>query len=224
MNTGDQTHRRSIRVRGYDYRLPGAYFVTICTHEKAYLLGEIIDGTLRYSRVGLVAKECWAEIPGHFPRVQLDAHVIMPNHLHGILVFTGIPEKGTPWRAPTTLVSGMSARAPTTPVSGMPRRAPTSATFGKPASGSLATIINLFKASVTKQVRKTCVLTGRDEPPIIWQRNYYEHIIRNERSLNKIREYVCQNPARWQFDPENPARTETRSVDEIAGINGLDWD
>ena len=78
-------HRRSIRLKEYDYTQPGAYFITICTHDRAGLFGEIVDGEMRLNDCGRVAEQCWLDIPSHFPHAELDAFVIMPNHVHGIL-------------------------------------------------------------------------------------------------------------------------------------------
>jgi REP element-mobilizing transposase RayT len=135
----------------------------------------------------------------------------MPNHLHGIIVIGGDtpPERtGTPWRVPTTV-----------------RRE----AFGKPVPGSLATLLRLFKQAVTVQVRAHASACDRVPPEFVgarhgvplqvWQENFFEHIIRNEKELNRIREYICNNPLRWPSDSENPAR-DPDAVDEIEDIFG----
>ena len=86
-------HRRSIRLQGYDYSLLGAYFVTICTQNRVCLFGEIADGKIVLNNAGKIAKQCWLEIPNHFPNVSLDQYVIMPNHVHGIIIINGNDDK-----------------------------------------------------------------------------------------------------------------------------------
>ena len=176
----DRHHRRSIRLKGYDYTQPGAYFVTLCTHDRAHWFGEVVDGEMRLNDA-----QCWRDIPAHFPHVKLDAFVIMPNHVHGILWivdndvgaknFSPLPLPPSPPHQPTS---------PPSPPHG------TSKTIGSVVRG--------FKIGVTKWFRQnTTVYT-------VWQRNYYEHIIRNEESLDRIRQYIANNPLRWAFDRENP--------------------
>jgi len=223
--------RRSVRLKGYDYASPGWYYVTICTHDRSFLFGEIVESQMRRSGTGEIAQECWNEIPQHCPRATLDASIVMPNHLHGIIVIGGdTPSErtGTPWRAPTKSASppgGDTPRGRDTPW-----RVPTNVrreAFGKPVPGSLATLLRLFKQAVTVQARahaRACggvppeFLGARHGVPIeIWQDGFYEHVIRNEKELNRIREYICDNPQRWPHDSENPAR-DPDAVDEIEDI------
>ena len=207
--------RRSVRLKGYDYASPGWYYVTICTHDRNFLLGEIIESQMRPSSTGEIAQNCWNEIPRHCPCATLDASIVMPNHLHGIIVIGGDtpPERtGTARRVPMTV-----------------RRE----AFGKPVPGSLATVLRLFKQAVTVQVRAhasacDCVppefVGARHGVPLqVWQDGFYEHIIRNEKELNRIREYICNNPLRWAYDSENPAR-DPDAVDEIEDILGAEDD
>jgi len=159
----DQTNfpkRKSPRLVGYDYAREGAYSITVCTHERINHFGQITNGIMYLNAIGMIVNTCWNEIPIHYPSVELDAFVIMPNHLHGILVFDD-------------LVS-VSAH-----------------------SRSLGVIVSTFKAAVTRRIAK---LTLTEPPTRLWQRNYYDHIIRNEADLNRIREYVMSNPERWQED------------------------
>jgi REP element-mobilizing transposase RayT len=175
--------RRSVRLRNYDYRAAGAYFVTVCAAGRGCLFGEIADGATRFSPDGERVLCCWQEVPRHFPTVELDEWQLMPNHLHGILVIT----RGPPSQASSDLHEPQTDR----------RRAPS------PRAGSLAVIVGSFKAAATRAIR------GRLGQPsaAVWQGNYYEHVIRNEDSLNRIREYVATNPLRWELDRENPSRT-----------------
>jgi putative transposase len=162
----DIHHRRSIRLRGYDYTSGGAYFVTANTHARECLFGQIAGGELDLNAYGQIALECWLDIPTHCPQADLDAFIVMPNHIHGIVV----------------LVDD-AARSSLTPVQER---------FGKPVAGSLPTIVRLYKAAVTRRVNELRDALGMP----IWQRNYYEHIIRDDESLNRIRAYIVSNPLR----------------------------
>ena len=166
--------RRSIRLQGYDYSRPGAYFVTVCTRNRKCLFGEIIEGRMVLNDYGKVVAMAWDAIPRHFPDVEIDMFQIMPNHVHGIVVISA--GRGTACRAPT-----------------MER-------FGKAVYGSLATIIRSFKSAVTKYINELRNTPGAK----LWQRNYYDHIIRNEDELDRIRRYISDNPAKWKLDRENP--------------------
>lgn len=161
-------HRRSIRLRDYDYAHAGAYFVTICVDKKERVLGEIANNELRLSTMGNIVRECWNNISEHFHHVELDEFVVMPNHLHGIIV----------------IVDGHVGARHASPLQNARARG-----TGK---GSLGAIIGSFKASSSKQAGIT-----------LWQRNYYEHIIRNERELESIREYIFNNPFKWADDEYN---------------------
>jgi REP element-mobilizing transposase RayT len=132
---------------------------------------------MRLNALGNIAFTCWQAIPAHFPHVELDAFVVMPNHLHGILVIS------------ETLVRARHCRAPTTEQ------------FGKPVPGSIPTVIRTYKAAVTKRINLICNTKGTS---LIWQRDFYEHISCDEESLHNIRQYIVENPWRWAEDPENP--------------------
>ncbi len=169
MNHG-RHHRRSVRLKGYDYAQAGAYFVTICTRDRACLFGDVVDGQMRVNDCGQVVVDSWLWLPGQYPHVDLDEWVVMPNHLHGIMILTGPDGRGGSRTAPTK--------------------------NHKP----IGRLIGAFKTVSTK-----CLNTMRSTPGLpVWQRNYYEHIIRNEESLHRIRQYIVGNPARWEEDPENP--------------------
>ena len=169
--------RKSLRLSGYDYSQPGAYFVTICTFRNQNLLGEIHNREMFLNDAGRIVEKTWLEIPEHFLIAGLDSFVVMPNHIHGILVLVEMGSRGTACRAPTER-------------------------FGKPVPDSLPTIIRSFKSAATRRFnifRNTTGLT-------LWQRNYYEHIIRSEESLFRIRKYIVENPLCWEEDPENSNR------------------
>ncbi len=181
-------HRRhSIRLRGYDYSQAGAYFVTVCTQNRECLFGEIADGEMRLNDAGKIVRDEWLRTGDIRPNVELDAFAVMPNHFHGIIILH--PDcRGTLQRAPTV------ERAPTM------QRVPTVEQFGKSTSNTVPTIVRLFKSASTKRINELCHTPGVS----VWQRNYYEHIIRNNESLYKIREYIVNNPMQWALDRENP--------------------
>ena len=166
-------HRHSLRLKKYSYSMPGAYFITICTYRKENLLGQIIDGKLELNVLGKMTEREWLKTFQIRKNIQLDEYVIMPNHFHGIIILADC--KGTMHPAPTY------------------------ESFGKPIPGSIPTIIRMFKSAVTRGIKQL----GSPFFYSIWQRNYYEHIIRNENELNCIRKYILENPLRWQYDKEN---------------------
>jgi len=172
--------RRSIRLQGYDYTQPGAYFVTICTHGHEHLFGDVMDGTMRLNAYGEIVQDEWFKTAHIRTNVMLhpDEFVVMPNHVHGIIWIVDDP---------------VGARR---------RRAPTMERFGKPVSGSIPTIVRAFKSAVARRINR---MRGTSGGPV-WQRNYYEHIIRDERALHAIRRYIVENPLRWDLDRYNAAR------------------
>jgi putative transposase len=169
--------RCSLRLPEYDYAQTNLYFLTICTAKRQGFLGQIQQGEINLSEAGRIVAEEWLRTEVIRPYVGLDHFIVMPNHFHGILYLAGVQE-------------------------GTARRAPTSEGFGKPASSSLPTIIRAFKAAVTNRIRLLEDFSGT----AVWQRNYYEHVIRNEEALNRIREYILNNPHTWELDRENPDR------------------
>jgi len=197
MSTDEEKRRRSVRLRGFDYAYRGFFFVTICTHNKKPTLGKIINYKAKLSAVGEIVEKCWREIPEHFPNVYLDEWVVMPNHLHGIIVIR-FPLGSEPAN------EGTACRAPTT-VESLTQHETVLEEFGKPTAGSLPTIIRSFKAVVTKRANEL----GEHSNSPVWQRNYFEHVIRNEESLNKIRNYIWENPIHWWADEYNVEGRET---------------
>ncbi len=177
-----QHQRHSIRLKDYDYTQEGAYFVTICTHQKAFLFEN--------EPISVIVEKCWLEIPVHSPNVQLDEWVIMPNHMHGILI---IIDKCKTSKYPTNNVYNVRR--------GDPMGRPYIRPHG-PTPDSIGTIVGQFKSVVTKRINKLHGTPGAR----IWQRNYYEHVIRNEHDLNEIRQYILDNPVKWDMDENNPDR------------------
>ena len=177
-----QRPHRSLRLRDYDYSQEGAYFITICTHKKMSLFEN--------EHISAIVDKCWLGIPVHFPNVQLDEWVIMPNHMHGILIITDKCKDATYF---TTSIFNVRR--------GDPMGRPYIRPHG-PAPDSIGTIIGQFKSIVTKRINKLRETPGAR----LWQRNYYEHVIRNETDVNEIRQYILDNPAQWGMDENNPDR------------------
>ncbi|MCS6908535.1 MAG: transposase [Anaerolineales bacterium] len=184
-------HRRSIRLPGYDYTQPGAYFVTLVTHERQHLFGEIVVGEMHLNPWGEVAYQEWFQTAVLRPYVVLrdDEWVVMPNHMHGIIWIVDNDCRGAaPHPAPC---KGAAAPRPS------PRPSETSPINVVP--GSLGAIVRAYKSAVAKRIN---ALRNTPGAPV-WQRNYYEHIIRDDGELERIRQYILDNPARWAEDREN---------------------
>ncbi|MCC6728750.1 MAG: transposase [Chthonomonadales bacterium] len=186
----DKHHRRSIRLKGYDYVQAGAYFVTICAQNQAFLFGAVVNSEMRLNEAGRMIQSVWDAIPAFYPGVGIDEFVVMPNHVHGIVVLVGATPCGRP-------------------DSGQPQ--------GVAPTLSLPDVVHRFKTMTTKRyadgVKQSSWPPFRDR---LWQRNYYEHIIRDEESLDRIRQYIFGNPQRWSFDRENPVATAPEPDDAWA--------
>ena len=169
-------NRKSIRLKGFDYSTPGAYFVTVVTQGRNCLFGDIKNGEMHLSALGKIVREEWFKTTMLRPYVHLyeDEFVIMPNHVHGII-----------WLIDDELVGVRR------------RRAPTEEQYGKPVAGSIPTILRAFKSSVTYRAGRELNIAK------IWQRNYYEHIIRDQNDLENIANYIQSNPGNWENDDEN---------------------
>ena len=173
----DIHHRRSIRLRGYDYSRAGAYFVTICVRERQPILGTVEEDTVHYADCGRAVVDCWLWLAERYPHVELDEWIVMPTHLHGVVVLCDA-ERDAFRTAPA-------------------RRKP------------LGELIGAFKTVSTQRVNTLC---GRAGEPL-WQRDFYEHIIRNAAELDRVRQYIANNPIQWALDPENPV-AEPKPPDE----------
>ncbi len=166
--------RRSLRLKGFDYRQGGCYFVTVCTYSHCRLFGEICNGIMILNDLGLIVEESWRAIAQKRPNVSLDKFIVMPNYLHGIIQIS-----------PGNAFGVLSESENVQPQTRLTLK-----------SGSLGATVGQFKGAVTKRAKKLSIALA----PRIWQRNYYEHIIRNETSLNSIRAHICENPSRWSED------------------------
>ncbi|HHT9152709.1 MAG TPA: transposase [Candidatus Hypogeohydataceae bacterium YC40] len=186
----EKHHRRSIRLKGYDYSQAGAYFVTVCTHKRECLFGKIVDGEMQLNDAGRMAGKWWCELKNKFTNIELDEYVIMPNHFHGIIIIITV---------------GVDLC-----VSPMGEHVGLGGHIGPP----LPEIVRWFKTMTTNEYIRG--VKQNIYAPVnrrLWQRNYYEHVIRNEDKLNRIREYIINNPLQWQFDRENPDRIKDKAYD-----------
>ena len=172
----DRRRRRALRLKDYDYSQAGAYFVTLCTHLRECIFGSVDRSILRLSDAGLVAKQIWNELPVHYPRVSLDAFIVMPNHVHGVIMF-----------------SDEDRFVPKEPMERTPQP-------GRVKMHALPEIVRAFKTFSARAINKH----RHSEGESVWQRNYYEHVVRDEKDLNRIRQYIADNPARWSEDSNNP--------------------
>jgi REP element-mobilizing transposase RayT len=145
-----------------------------------------MDGEMRVNQMGDIIRQCWSAIPEHFPYATLDEFVVMPNHVHGIIVIVGTPNVGATHASPLR-------------ASPLPPSYPPSRPHG-PQRQSIPSIVGSFKSAATKRIDQYLAAPGAT----VWQRNYYEHIIRDQDSWRRIRQYIAENPARWGFDRENP--------------------
>ena len=177
--THSQHDRQSMRLPHYDYTQDGAYFVTIVTRNRLRLFGDVLCGKMVLNDIGKLVETVWLEIPSHFEYVTADAFIIMPNHVHGIILLEGDSSK--------SIVGTRHAVS-----------LPKGETFGKPIAGSLSTIIRSFKSEVSRQVN----LTERTHVAKLWQGRFYEHIIRNEREHQAIFDYIQANAQNWLEDSE----------------------
>jgi putative transposase len=220
----DLFRRKSIRLRARDYSLPGFYFVTLCTHERRFLFGDIVDGVMHLNCMGRAVESCWRDIPRHYPHAALDEFVVMPNHIHGVIqiyrdawepaqmpvravgipIVPGLVMLGANISDNRTDVLDVGANnyLPLQPNLSARRSLTRSKLFpmGHGTSRTIGSMIRGFKIGVTRWAR----LHGHQSD--VWQRNYHDHIIRNEHSLERVRRYIRANPANWARDRQNPDR------------------
>lgn len=155
-------HRRSIRVKGYDYSRAGAYFITICMHNHEPLFGRIVNANMELSIYGRIVFTRWRNLPRYYSYIELSAFTVMPNHIHGIVMIK-------------SEVAGLTEQR------------------------SVSEIVRGFKTFSSRRINEV-----RGTPGLpVWQRNYWEHIIRDEDSFRRIHDYIITNPLRWHLDREN---------------------
>lgn len=194
----EKHHRRSTRLQGYDYTQEGAYYFTICCHQRQCFLGEIKNSVMHLNLVGATVKAVWDSFPRLFPLIELDAFVVMPNHVHGIIVITENPScRGEAFVRGDNNTPPESLSTNASPFPGCNNVPPPHGT----QSGSIGAILQNFKSVATRRVNRITRNSGT-----LWQRNYYEEIIRNEKAYENIRRYIVENPLSWDEDEENPLK------------------
>ena len=164
----------SIRLKNHDYGSDGYYFITICTRNREFFFGDVIAGEMRLSAIGEIAQKFWQEIPEHSTYAYLDQYVIMPNHVHGIIVISHPPAKQSE-------IKSFSQKNK----------------FGPLPSSSIPIIINTYKAAVTRWCNKN------DQSNFYWQPRFYEHVTQDKNALERIRTYIVNNPKKWEYDRNN---------------------
>jgi len=177
----DIHHRRSRRLKAYDYSHAGAYFVTICTYNRECTLGEIADGEMRLNDAGRMVQAVWDELPSHYAGIDTDAFIIMPNHIHAIIVIADMAPCDHSRKPVGALLAAPSPQGRASP-------APT-----------LGDVMRVFKSLSAIRINRMMMRTGS-----FWQRNYYEHVIRGEDDLDRIQQYIMDNPVCWSEDENNP--------------------
>jgi putative transposase len=249
-------HRRSIRLKGYDYSQAGAYFVTICTQGRICLLGDVVNDQMELNNAGRLMESVWLDLPNRFSTVELDEFVVMPSHMHGIIVIVDRPIHNlegshVPTQNETTTYEATTRVAPTaaddvgaglvlahdaithrvttrvTPTTtgnarAGTRPAPNEVTHGtttRVTPTKLDDIVGAYKSIATDEYIVGVKQWGwpRFDRKLL-QRNYYEHISRNERELNAIRQYICDNPLRWALDLDNPANWKRGALNDTADV------
>ena len=185
----DIHHRSSIRLRNYDYTSNGAYFVTICTQGKECLFGRIDGEAMVVNDAGRMVETVWYSLPERFPGIELDDFVVMPNHVHFIMFLVGAA------LAPPFC----SALAPPVEIASMEKQGAASNRGAASSAPTLGTIVRAFKSISAIEVNR--LLRRQGQP--LWQRNYYERVVRNDGELHGFREYIQHNPARWAEDENN---------------------
>ncbi len=226
----EKHHRRSIRLKGYDYTRNGAYFATLVTQDRSFRFGDVADGVMQPNDAGRMVQTVWDELPTFYPGVLIDKFVVMPNHIHGIIVLVGAGPCACPGPGPCPIPGGRpiprtgSSCGPDGPSrigwigsSGVdrdrsdelgpgPGQAQGPAPTGM-AGMTVGDIMHRFKTMTTK--RYADGVTQQGWPAFrgrLWQRNYYEHIVRDDAAMQRIRRYIGDNPWRWDQDDENPLK------------------
>jgi REP element-mobilizing transposase RayT len=188
-------HRRSIRLKGYDYSQAGLYFITICVQNQECLFGKIIDGKIQLSPLGIIADVLWHEIKNHAKNIDLGEFTVMPNHIHGIIMFGSDVNNNGGTGADSGADADVGARH------ALPLRAEQpgqskqigQSRFQNQGKNTVSSVIGSYKSAVSKHAHRLGFAFS-------WQRNYYEHIIRNEQSYQNISNYIIHNPENWRDD------------------------
>jgi len=170
-------NRQSLRLKNYDYSQPGSYFITICTQNRIHRFGEIDNGKMELNEYGKIVKKQWYAIPQQFTNIGIDEFVVMPDHIHGIITIDGISNNRTTARVARTYP------------------------MGNMVSPTVGDVVGAFKSLSVHfclqwiEKNDSSIRLGK-----LWQRNYWEHIIRNKAALNRIRKYIRNNPVKWEIN------------------------
>ena len=223
-------NRRSIRFKGYDYTQAGLYFITICCQNRACLFGEIENGKMMLNDAGAIANDCWLNIPNHFPNAILHEYVIMPNHVHGIIELVGANNHSPKTNNHSPKTVGANNHSPVSKLHSPKNKKNNNSVIGdnraknvsvignnraknvsvigdnraknvsplRSPSKTVGSVVRGFKIGVTKWMRQNT------DTFYIWQRNYWEHIIRDDISYENISQYIINNPTKWNNDKLNP--------------------
>ena len=199
-------HRRSLRLREYDYSQSGAYFITVCTRNRECMLGYVSDGEMVLNDAGRIVAEEWMRSAGIRNEIELDAFVVMPNHVHGIIIINRTGDRPVARTSEPTPACGPKPKSVGTGnhCKGVWPYAPTG-TLRSP-SRTVGALVRAFKSACTIRINDMRDARGTS----IWLRNYYEHVIRGEDDLIDIRQYILGNPVRWADDENNPERMRKR--------------
>jgi len=207
-------HVESTRLDGFDYSEIGSYFVTIVTHGRKCLFGDVIDGKMILNDVGKIVRQCWKGISDHFPNASLDEFIIMPDHVHGIIVLTN--ENPISVETPDLVVSYTNYRKSDkeTPDPGVVScanyRKSGKETPNLGVSTEKTTIKRATIGVIINQFKRICtIIIRKQNPDFAWQSRFYDHIIRNDNELGHIREYILYNPQNWQKDAYKEEMIET---------------
>lgn len=194
-------HRKSIRLKGYDYAQAGLYFITICCQDRICRFGDVVNGEMILNELGIIARDEWVKLVERFPNFELDVFQIMPNHMHGIILLNDISVGATLAVAQNESVAQNKSVAQNESVTQNESVAQNESVIGAEASPAptVSDIVGSYKSLVSNGCLSICK-SKNETMGKLWQRNYYEHIIRNEKSYQTISEYIINNPAKWQDD------------------------
>lgn len=179
----------SARAPFWDYGCTAAYFVTICTQDRKCYFGDVVDGKMNLSGIGIIADVLWHEIKNHTQNVELEQFVVMPNHIHGILIINNDNDDGTTHSVETTHALSLQQQS-------LPQQTIGQKRFQHQGKNTLSSIIGSYKSAVTKHAHRL----GFD---FAWQSRFHDHIIRNEQSFQTIADYIANNPLKWGNDKFN---------------------
>jgi len=194
--------RKSIRLKGYDYSQAGLYFITICVQNRACLLGNIIDGKMNLNDAGVMVENEWLALVKRFSNIKLHEYIVMPNHFHAILEITDDPVGATLVVAPNNAVDQQLRGYPSWVPQRRPQRISQSVMANKKTLGNM---VGAFQSITTNEyIREVKNNNWQRFDKKLWQRNYWEHIIKNESDYNRIANYIIENPVKWERDKLNP--------------------